>query len=146
MGERFVGAWWKYAADLLVDRAEKTMTRNLLLIFALAVAGCSRGVDRAEVPGRYEFSLDNVKQQVTIGADGKYANALYRNGALVWSEQGVWTYYEAAKGHTEIVLDKFRFGISEYASGGSWFVVPEKTITGVKALCFDPDLDRCFRE
>ena len=121
------------------------MTRNLLLIFALAVAGCSRGVDRAEVPGRYEFSLDNIKQQVTIGADGKYANAFYRDGALVWSEQGVWTYYKATEGRTEIVLDTFKFGISEYASGGSWFVVPEKTITGVKALCFDPDLDRCFR-
>jgi hypothetical protein len=125
------------------------MTRSLLLIFLifiLAVAGCSRGVDKAELPGRYEFSLDNMKQQVTIGADGKYSNALYRGGALVWSEQGVWTYYEAAKkGRTEIMLDKFRFGIPEYASGGSWFVVPEKTLTGVKALCFDPDLNRCFR-
>lgn len=130
---------------LLVDRAENTMIPNLLLIFVLAVAGCSRGVDRAEVPGRYHFSLDNIKQQVTIGTDGKYANALYRNGALVWSEHGVWT-YEEAQGHKGIMLSKFKFGISEYASGGSWFVVPERTFTGVKALCFDPDLDRCFRE
>ncbi len=123
------------------------MTRSILLILALAVGGCSRGVDRAELLGRYEFALDNIKQQVTIGADGKYANVLYRDNALVWSEQGVWTYYEAVgKGHTEIILDKFKFGIPEYASGGSWFVVPEKTLAGVKALCFDPDLDRCFRE
>jgi hypothetical protein len=122
------------------------MIRGLLLMFVLlAVAGCSRGVDRAELPGRYEFSLDNMKQQVTISADGKYVNVLYRDNALVWSEQGVWTYYEAAGKHTEIILDKFKFGIPEYASGGSWFVVPEKTLTGVKALCFDPDLDRCFR-
>lgn len=120
------------------------MIRGLLLIFILAVAGCSRGVDRAELPGRYEFSLDNVKQQVTITADGNYANALYRDNALMWSEQGVWTYEEAG-GQRGIMLGKFRFGIPEYASGGSWFVVPEKKLTGVKALCFDPDLDRCFR-
>lgn len=120
------------------------MTRSFFMMLALAVAGCSRGVDRADVPGRYEFSLDNIKQQVTLAVDGKYANALYRDGALVWSENGAWTYEEAG-GHRGIMLDKFRFGISEYASGGSWFVVPEKTLTGVKALCFDPDLDRCFR-
>lgn len=119
-------------------------TRSLLLILVLAVGGCSRGVDRAELPGRYEFALDNIKQQVTIGADGKYANVLYRDSALVWSEQGVWT-YEETDGHKGIMLGKFRFGITEYASGGSWFVVPEKTLTGVRSLCFDPDLDRCFR-
>lgn len=121
------------------------MIRGLLLIFVLAVAGCSRGVDRTELPGRYEFSLNNMKQQVTLSADGKYVNVLYHGDALVWSEQGTWTYYETVgKGHTEIILAKFKFGISEYASGGSWFVIPEKTLMGVKRLCFDPDLDQCF--
>ena len=120
------------------------MTRSFFMILALAVAGCSRGVDRGEVPGRYQFSLDNIKQQVTLAVDGKYTNALYRDGALVWSEHGVWT-YEEAQGHKGIMLSKFKFGISEYASGGSWFVVPEKTLTGTNVLCFDPDLDRCFR-
>ncbi len=120
------------------------MIRILFLLIALALAGCSRGVDKAELPGRYEFSLDKVKQQVTIGADGKYANEFYRDSALVWSEQGAWTYEEAG-GRRGIMLGKFRFGIAEYSSGGNWFVVPEKTLTGVKALCFDSDLDRCFR-
>ena len=120
------------------------MTRRLLLLFALAVAGCSGVVDKAELPGQYEFSLDNMKQRLTIGADGKYANVFSRGGALVWSEQGVWT-YEEADGRRGIMFGKFRFGIPEYSSGGNWFVVPEKTLTGVKALCFDPDLNRCFR-
>ena len=127
------------------------MSRKLFLLFALVVAGCSRGVGQPELPGQYEFSLDNMKQQVTVGADGKYSNAFYRDGILVWSEQGTWTYDVEEKG---IGFAEFRFGIPEYSFNrdlgfavperGLWFVVPEKTFTGVKKLCFDPDLDRCF--
>ena len=67
------------------------MNRSLLFLLVLAVAGCTRGMDKAEIPGLYEFGIDNVKQKITIGADGKYTNAFYRDGALVWSDQGAWT-------------------------------------------------------
>ena len=121
------------------------MKRSLLSIFVLALFGCSLAVEKAEVPGLYEFAIDNLKQQITIGADGKYVNAFYRGGALVWSDQGAWT-YEEQKGKLGVTLAKFRFGIPGHSSEpGHWFVVPEKTLTGGKTLCFDPDLARCFR-
>ena len=121
------------------------MSRKLFLLFALVIAGCSRGVGQSELPGQYEFSLDNMKQQVTVGTDGKYANTFYRNGALVWSDQGTWTYEESV-GKKGVAFAQFRFGIPEYSSNrGLWFVVPEKTFIGVKELCFDSDMDRCFQ-
>ena len=131
------------------------MNRKLFLLCALVVAGCSREVGQPELPGQYEFSLDNMKQQVTVGADGKYSNAFYRDGALVWSDQGIWVYEESAE-KKGVAFAEFRFGIPEYSSNrtqglglvvpdrGLWFVVPERTLTGIKEICFDPDLDRCF--
>lgn len=139
------------------------MTRYLVLLLALALAGCSRSVEQSEVPGLYEFALDNMRQQVTVSAEGKYVNAFYRDGALVWSDQGQWT-YEKSAGEKGIAFAEFRFGIPEYSpaslggpeySGmpklpdssnrGLWYVVPEKTLTGTRKLCFDPDLGRCFQ-
>lgn len=144
-------------------KGEKAMTRYLVLLLALVLASCSRGVEQPELPGQYEFSLDNMKQQIMIYADGKYSNAFYRDGALVWSDQGRWT-YEKLAGEKRIAFAQFKFGIPEYSparfgdpeysempklsesSGRSfWFVAPEKTLTGIRELCFDPDLDRCFR-
>jgi len=139
------------------------MTRYLALLFALVLAGCSRSVEQSELTGQYEFSLENMKQQITIGADGKYTNAFYRDGALVWSDQGRWTYDKLA-GKKGVAFAEFEFGIQEYSpaklgnpeysgmprlpdssSRSLWYVVPEKTLTGVRELCFDPDLDRCFQ-
>lgn len=120
------------------------MIRIALLLFSLAVAGCSRGMNQAELPGRYEFSYDTTKQHVTLGVDGTYTNTFYKDNRLVWSEKETWIYYKETKGYSAIRLEHFRFGLSEYTSGGSWFAVPEKTLTGVKRLCFDPDLYRCF--
>ena len=139
------------------------MTRCLVFLLAFLLASCSRSVERSELLGQYEFSLDNMKQKITIDADGKYTNAFYRDSALVWSDQGRWT-YEKLTGEKRIAFAQFRFGIPEYSparfgapeysempklpesSGRSfWFVVPEKTLTGIRELCFDPDLDRCFQ-
>ena len=139
------------------------MMRYLVFFLALMLVSCSRGVEQSELPGQYEFALDNVRQQVTIDAEGKYVNALYRDGVLVWSDQGKWT-YEKSAGKNGIAFTEFRFGILEYSptklsspeysgmpklpdsSGrGLWYVVPEKTLTGTRELCFDPDLDRCFQ-
>lgn len=121
------------------------MVFRLLLLFSLLALGCSRGVGQSELPGQYEFALDNMKQQIRISADGKYSNTYYRDGILVWSDQGTWNHEEAA-GEKGIALMEFRFGVPEYAiNRGLWFVVPEKTFSGVRKLCFDPDLNRCFQ-
>lgn len=141
------------------------MTRYLVLslILILVLAGCSREVDQSELPGQYQFSLDNMRQQVTVSTEGKYVNAFYRDGALVWSDQGKWA-YETSAGKKGVAFAEFRFGIPEYSparldsheyseipklpdssSRSLWYVVPEKTITGTRELCFDPDLGRCFQ-
>ena len=138
------------------------MSCRLFVLVALVVAGCSRGVEQPEVPGQYEFSLENMKQQIIVSADGKYSNSFYRDGVLVWSDQGTWI-YDKAGGENGISFEGFRFGMPEYSSSqlarnlalnlgfvvperGVWFVVPEKTLFGVKKICFDPDdRYRCFR-
>jgi hypothetical protein len=120
------------------------MNRKLLLVSVVAFAGCSRGFDRAELPGVYSFEVDGVKQEVTIEADGKYANVLYREGRLVWSDRGEWA-YEEHNGKVGVTLGKFRFGIPGHSAvSGYWFVSPEKSFSGARRLCFDLDLDRCF--
>lgn len=122
------------------------MSSKPFLIFALLIAGCSRGVEQSEFQGRYGFSLEGMKQQVTVDAGGGYSNEFYLDGALVWSSQGRWTYEESV-GKKGIAFAGFKFGVPEYASRpGLWFVVPERTFFGVKELCFDPDLNRCFSD
>ena len=120
------------------------MSRKLLLFLLVAIAGCSRGVDKAELPGLYSVESDSLKQEVTIRADGKYVNAFYRDGKLAWSDQGDWA-YEEQRGKTGITFTKFRFGMPGHSTEpGYWFVLPEKSVSGAKRLCFDPDLNRCF--
>ena len=117
----------------------------MLLLF-LGVTGCSRSVGKAEMPGVYEFRIDNIRQQITVRSDGTYANVFYRGNVLVWSDHGAWT-YEDHQGNEGILFAKFRFGIPEHSAlRGFWFVVPGKTIAGDKELCFDPDLNQCFRQ
>jgi len=57
-----------------------------VVIWVLVIAGFLRGVDEAELPGLYSFAIGSLKQEITIGADGKYVNALYREGKLAWSD------------------------------------------------------------
>jgi hypothetical protein len=114
-----------------------------LLLISLTVSGCARTLQEAELPGRYEFQINNLKQQVTVSGDHKYTNVLYRDSVVVWSDHGTWTYDERRVG---VTFGQFRFGIPGHsAQPGYWFVVPQKTFTGTKQLCFDPDLDRCFK-
>jgi|SRR5262252_5796291 len=117
------------------------MWGRFILLFALS--GCSSGVERTAVPGSYEFALDGFRQVLVIGEDGRYTNTLYKDGAAVWSDQEAWVYENEMGG---VTLSGFRFGIPEYTSRprGLWFVVPSKTLSGTKQLCFDDDLGRCF--
>jgi hypothetical protein len=121
------------------------MSYRILLLFMFGtVAGCSRSLDRTELPDAYRFISGNLMQEITISPDGNYLNAFYREGLLVWSDREGWT-PENQKGQLGITLAKFRFGIISHSDApGYWFVVPEKTLTGIKRLCFDPDLDQCF--
>ena len=144
MGAQHIWSGREHAADLLVDRAEKAMNRLLLMLLLVGIAGCSRELDKAELPGVYSVESDSLKQVVTIRADGKYVNALYRDGKLAWSDQGGWA-YEEQRGKTGVTFTKFRFGMPGHsADPGYWFVLPEKSLSGAKRLCFDPDLNRCF--
>ena len=131
------------------------MTRCVIWLLFLVFLGCTQAVERREISGIYDFKLENIKQKVVIGEDGKYVNKFFRDDILVWADNGTWTYEKAGK-QTGIALAEFRFALPEYSlvkygipgnsSGrGLWFVVPEKTVSGMKQLCFDPDLDRCFR-
>ena len=119
------------------------MKFSMVLFFICLMLGCTRGINQSELPGQYDFSLGNARQQITIRADGHYFNTFYRNGTLSWSDQGTWEYKNAG-GEKGILLNRFKFGFQEYSSGGTWFVVPEKTLLGKRKLCFDSDLDRCF--
>jgi hypothetical protein len=131
---------------LVVDRKhDQTMKYRVILLSALLLTACSRQVEKTELPGLYEFVVEDLKQQINIATDGKYVNTLYRGGAVVWSDQSVWR-YEVRDGEGAVVFSRFRFGIPGHSSvAGLWYVVPEKTFSGAKDLCFDPDLGLCFR-
>ena len=79
MRAQYIWSDREHAADLLVDRAEKAMNRKVLMMLLVGIAGCSRGMDKVELPGLYSVESDYLKQEVTIRADGKYINALYRD-------------------------------------------------------------------
>jgi hypothetical protein len=120
----------------------------ILMLFALV--GCSRKLDVAEYPDVYEFTLENVRQEITIRADKTYSNKLYSKGVLVWSDVDEWEYEAPTKAGSEeaLTFSRFRIGFEEYNRGdkrrGYAVFGPEKSVLGVKKLCFDPDLYRCF--
>jgi hypothetical protein len=116
----------------------------LLLLLLVALAGCSRELDTAGLPGVYRYEGDGVKQEITVSANGKYRNVLYLEDRLMWSDEEDWE-YEQVSGKFGITFSKFRFGIPGHRPlSGYWFVEPERSSSGVKRLCFDPDLNRCF--
>lgn len=121
------------------------MTRySILLLFALLLGACSRAVGKADVPGVYVFESKELRQRITVGRNDEYLNELYADGVLSWAETGTWA-FEQEGGKNGISFSMFRFGLRDLSSTrGYWFVVPEKTITGRRRLCFDTDLDRCF--
>jgi hypothetical protein len=121
----------------------------LLLSSALGVvAGCSRTAGKEELPGRYSVTIGDQHQVIQIHANGIYDNLFYQRGSLVWRHSETWTYgYDRSQGEAAVTFARFQFGLSEYASSpiGFWPVKPERTLSGVIELCFDPDLSgRCF--
>jgi hypothetical protein len=121
------------------------MKYSAVLLLAFLLGGCSRGLDRADLPGVYVFDGSGLRQQITLNMNGEYLNALYADGALSWTETGKWI-YEQQGSKSGVTFSNFRFGLKDTSDRpGLWFVVPEKTIAGQKQLCFDIDLNRCFR-
>src|SRR5258708_12647971 len=106
---------------------------NVVLLTFL-VGGCSRGVDKADLPGVYFFEGKGIRQQITLNTNGEYLNALYADGVLSWTETGKWSYeQQGAKGG--VTFSNFRFGLKDTAVGpGFWFFVPEKTIAAPNHL------------
>lgn len=121
------------------------MMWKFFMLIVLGLAGCSNQVEKTQLPGSYEFTLDGLRQVVVIGADGRYTNTLYKDGVASWSDQQAWTYEEQG-GKGGVTFTGFRFGIPGHVSSpGFWFVIPEKTFGGTTELCFDADLGHCFQ-
>jgi hypothetical protein len=111
-----------------------------------ALAGCWSAPDRAALVGAYAFEKADTKQEINLNPDGTYSSRLFKNGVAVWSISGKWE-YETVAGETGVIFEKFKFGIEGYGAVGPgfWFVIPERALTGSIKLCFDSDLDYCFR-
>ena len=125
------------------------MTKIVLWIYwipMIFLVGCSQAVSDSQMVGEYVFSRDEERQELSINLDGKYVNKFYEKDVVVWQVQGNWNYDSNSGAVRGIALNKFNFGLLEYASGGTWFVVPEKTLLGTIELCFDPDLDYCLKK
>lgn len=121
------------------------MRRLAAIFFSLALAACSRSVNKGDLPGVYVAKEGAVTQELKLEPSGTYVNTLYVNGSVQWAETQSWTYEEQA-GKAGAVLSNFRFGLKDTpSSAGYWFVEPERSVTGAIRLCYDPDLGRCFQ-
>jgi hypothetical protein len=119
--------------------------KSRILLVLLTLVGCSDAVEKSQIPGVYEFALNDLRQTIEIAADGRYTNTFQKAGVTVWSDQQAWV-YEAQGGKDGVTFTGFRFGIPGHPSApGMWFVVPDKRFSGAKELCFNSDLGRCFR-
>lgn len=64
----------------------------VVVLLGFLLGGCSRGVEKADLPGVYVFEGNGQMQQITVNTNGEYLNALYVDGVLSWTETGAWTY------------------------------------------------------
>ena len=98
----------------------------------------------ADVAGTYRFEGSAEVQEISVESNGHYVNSYFRDGSLIWRDEGKWQRDEVG-GEQGITFSKFRFGLPDQsARPGYWFVVPERVLFGNVRLCFDPDLGYCF--
>ena len=119
----------------------------ILLLFGLALAGCSPKVGKSELGGQYAVTIDGERQTIRINSNGTYDNEFYRENSLVWHSRNRWSYKREPGLGDAITFDEFQFGLKAYDNGtrGFWIVDPERSWSGAIELCFDPDLNnRCF--
>lgn len=108
------------------------------------LSACGEQNPLADVAGTYRFEGSAEVQEISVESDGHYANSYFRDGGLVWRDEGEWEPDEVA-GEKGVTFAEFRFGLAGHSTRpGYWFVVPERSFFGNARLCFDPDLGYCF--
>lgn len=123
-----------------------TVRLPILCLMFLSLAACGEDNAAADIAGTYSFEAEGEAQTLDIGGDGHFVNSYYRDGALVWRDEGAWTFYVAGR-ETGVTFEDFRLGLAdEFAERGYWFVAPERTWLGATRFCFDRDDDRCLEE
>jgi hypothetical protein len=120
------------------------MMRYSLIILLLGLLGCVQDFNPSALSGIYHYAEGNIKQEIRIEPAGMYTNSLQQNGVEIWNEKNTWV---LGKNHdrSRVIFSNFKFGIPLVTEvKGFWSVEPEKSLLGVKKLCFDNDLNRCF--
>ena len=121
-----------------------TFRTPILCLLLLSLAAC--GDDDADIgiAGTYSFEADGEAQTIAISDDGHFVNSYYRDGALVWRDEGAWAPYTVGQ-DKGIAFEDFRLGVNDASpKRGYWFVAPERNWLGAARFCFDPDLGRCL--
>lgn len=121
------------------------MKRQLVALMVLPfISACGDQGPVTNVAGSYHFERSSEVQEISVESSGHYVNSYFRDGSLVWRDEGKWQRDEVG-GEQGITFSKFRFGLPDQsARPGYWFVVPERALFGNVRLCFDPDLGCCF--
>ena len=57
---------------------------------AIFLMNYSHAASSAEIPGEYDFALENVSQVIAVSRDGTYQNVVYVGGKKSWSDRGSW--------------------------------------------------------
>lgn len=127
-----------------------------ILLSLIFLAACDEREAASDIAGTYRFEGKGETQEIAVEEGGRYVNSYFRDGALIWRDEGVWEHDEAGN-EKGITFEEFRFGLDDHSPRhsdfglkdnfprrGYWFVVPERSFLGSARLCFDPDLDHCF--
>ena len=113
-----------------------------------SLLGCNRQVNRDDLVGHYSVRIADEKEEIALFSNGLYENSFSKNGVIIWRYSDSWRVgYESTLKGFAVTFNRFKFGFEGYGQGtsGFWAVKPERSISGVVSLCFDPDLpDRCF--
>src|SRR5258708_30656111 len=87
------------------------MKYSIVVLLTFLLGGCSRGVDKADLPGVYFFEGKGLRQQITLNTNGEHLNALYADGVLSWTETGKWSYQQHG-GQARVPFSNFRLGLN----------------------------------
>jgi hypothetical protein len=123
------------------------LSMKLLLgpvLLVLSLSACRDSETLGDVAGAYSYEENGEAQAVTVEKDGSYVNSYFRDGSLVWRDEGRWQRDEI-DGERGVTFAEFRFGFAGHSGRpGYWFVAPERSFSGNMRLCFDLDLGHCF--
>jgi hypothetical protein len=125
-------------------RAMKAICVALTAVILLAV-GCRR-LDEAQVPGLYAADYEGGSDTLELLADGTYKHKVgLETGAMVLT--GTWKTDTLSGEKLGLSFEAFQFRRNSQTlkPSGVWHVEVERVgAAGDLALCFDPDLEKCF--